>query len=1764
MTSEVLTFQSNISQLKGVVVATRDTLATTITALTITQRALQALDKIGKDAGALNVIASGLEDALFLVSKVSGPLGPVASALKTAISFVENRAENIKTAADNAKPDDLSTIINLIKAQKLILQGEQFLLEESFVQLDSIRAGLKDTVAVVENTATLDIPTELQNAINIAETVAGGINAGYADTIAVINAVNSARVAMSDAVDTVLQPARDVLAALSAVSVVLGDIDFLSGPLAFLQGILSPVRWALDTFGLVYDFTIGIVINPIIIELGIVDLFQGFLDGLNLPSLDIFPNFTNPLEGFLDDLEINLVDPLIAAIEDLKDEIIGGDLLGPVNDTPDNASNLVIGDDDNPPPNEDDPGTVLNALGGDDFVAGGLGDDTLNGGDGNDLLVGGFGDDEIDGGDGIDGVVLFGEFREYRFSYDADGALLATHEAFGANGNQGTDLISNVEWVIFDDETFAIAAFENFFFPVNSTSSSGETVNGSPAGAASQDDYIFGGDGTDTLNGLDGNDYLESRGQSDFLYGGDGDDTLTYARAHYGGAGNDTVTFEQSTLDQVFVALSDDAARIPFTQFEVFDSIENLTGGNRGIGNYWFYGSEGANILTGGGSADRLVGFGGDDVLLGGGGQDQLVGGEGDDFIAGGTSRDLYIGGLGNDTYEEVNSSASDILWYGGLEEFSQINWTFPPYNTIPINTSEFSNENFARLRLLGFLEEDFITQIPQRVIIDAQAGTVQKFDAADNAVGTDTFTGIDLVYGSEGNDTIYGASHQTELHGGGGDDAFFGVDQDPEQSFSNMFGDAGNDTFTPGNGRTSIDGGAGNDSLILSGDGRFNFFGGDEGIDTVDFSGSDRAWDISPDGTAGFRNAVGFTPGDARDPVTGEYTDGLSSRLRDVEVIIGSQFDDIFRGNENSTTFYGGDGNDTIYAGTGAGVDVMDGEGGNDLLIGHATRDFMRGGDGNDRFWDSQLPASTLLRSNAHRDSVEGGDGNDIFYVSQLFDGNGHFYNGNDGFDTVDFTALRAGVTLDLDTSARMIRVEQIRGSSFADTLTGTDEINTLIGWHGSDVLNGLGGDDTIYTGRGNDTVDAGAGNDRIFAAWGDNSVDGGSGTDTLSFDAHQTGEEILSAPGWSAEETLTTVKADLQTGMAEVTWDDPGLSEPALFQTTMTGIENLIGSWDDDELRGDGQDNVINGGLMDGNDLIEGRHGDDILSGGDGDDVIHGDFATPATMLDTVAGVSFNAGSETQQHAELTGYSMPEQDVTVEMLFRYNGGDIPSSFMAFFSYAAGTPVDQEEFLIFGYTGLLNQDIGVRINGTNILSGVATDTLFDGEVHRLSASYEAGSGDVALYLNGVEIASGSTNAGGLAQNGRILIAQDQDSDGILRAQKTMHGEVADIRVWDEVRSASEIADNAFATVDATTLVSNWQADADDASLLADAQGGDALQLRNGPTLTSLSDGDDVLNGGAGNDMLYGGGGDDMLTGGTGDDLLDGGAGNDTVSYADAEGRVAIYLNQAAADVGGDQGIDTFINIENVIGTDFNDRINGDMTDNMLFGGKGDDVLVGLAGNDTLNGGDGDDTLTGSGGNDTLLGGDGADIIDGNGGADHIEGGAGDDDISGSNGLDLILGGEDDDLIFGNFGRDVIDGGAGHDDIRAGGSSDVVTGGTGDDTLVGNRGNDMLTGGAGNDVLTGGNGTGGGDGSRDVFVFMSHEMGGGGFDRIRDFEDTRDKLDLSLSGYTDFADVWADAYDVGANMEINFEFGGIVLIENFQLAQFSAGDVLGL
>ncbi|WP_181177641.1 type I secretion C-terminal target domain-containing protein, partial [Mesorhizobium sp. B4-1-1] len=74
--------------------------------------------------------------------------------------------------------------------------------------------------------------------------------------------------------------------------------------------------------------------------------------------------------------------------------------------------------------------------------------------------------------------------------------------------------------------------------------------------------------------------------------------------------------------------------------------------------------------------------------------------------------------------------------------------------------------------------------------------------------------------------------------------------------------------------------------------------------------------------------------------------------------------------------------------------------------------------------------------------------------------------------------------------------------------------------------------------------------------------------------------------------------------------------------------------------------------------------------------------------------------------------------------------------------------------------------------------------------------------------------------------------------------------------------------------------------------------------------------------------------------------------------------------------------------LPNIIGSNYDDILNGDGSANALYGGVGNDTINGNAGNDTLIGGAGNDTLIGGAGNDLLIGGAGADTLTGGTGAD--------------------------------------------------------------------------------------------------------------------------------------------------------------------------------
>jgi serralysin len=130
--------------------------------------------------------------------------------------------------------------------------------------------------------------------------------------------------------------------------------------------------------------------------------------------------------------------------------------------------------------------------------------------------------------------------------------------------------------------------------------------------------------------------------------------------------------------------------------------------------------------------------------------------------------------------------------------------------------------------------------------------------------------------------------------------------------------------------------------------------------------------------------------------------------------------------------------------------------------------------------------------------------------------------------------------------------------------------------------------------------------------------------------------------------------------------------------------------------------------------------------------------------------------------------------------------------------------------------------------------------------------------------------------------------------------------------------------------------------------------------------------GNNYLVGGDGADLLYGGSGNDYVRGDEGADHLDGGTGWDLAFYHTSSQRVLINLADGVSESGGDAAGDVLTGIERIIGSNYNDIINGDGGANDLRGNRGNDTLRGGSGNDRLQGDEGNDFLTGGTGSDVF------------------------------------------------------------------------------------------------------------------------------------------------------------------------------------------------
>jgi len=97
----------------------------------------------------------------------------------------------------------------------------------------------------------------------------------------------------------------------------------------------------------------------------------------------------------------------------------------------------------------------------------------------------------------------------------------------------------------------------------------------------------------------------------------------------------------------------------------------------------------------------------------------------------------------------------------------------------------------------------------------------------------------------------------------------------------------------------------------------------------------------------------------------------------------------------------------------------------------------------------------------------------------------------------------------------------------------------------------------------------------------------------------------------------------------------------------------------------------------------------------------------------------------------------------------------------------------------------------------------------------------------------------------------------------------------------------------------------------------------------------------------------------DILQGTAFNNVINGAGGFDTVSYANATGSVRVDLSSTAMQNTINAGMDTLLNIENLIGSSFDDILIGSTANNSISGGNGNDSIFASNGNDLLDGGAG-------------------------------------------------------------------------------------------------------------------------------------------------------------------------------------------------------------
>jgi Ca2+-binding RTX toxin-like protein len=682
-------------------------------------------------------------------------------------------------------------------------------------------------------------------------------------------------------------------------------------------------------------------------------------------------------------------------------------------------------------------------------------------------------------------------------------------------------------------------------------------------------------------------------------------------------------------------------------------------------------------------------------------------------------------------------------------------------------------------------------------------------------------------------------------------------------------------------------------------------------------------------------------------------------------------------------------------------------------------------------------------------------------------------------------------------------------------------DATNTIAGTIGNDLLVFGGGSDNVAGHDGDDVLSIVYMHQDV--SYGDAMVDGGSGFDTLVF-----------------FDSIYPASIDLAAGTAT------GGDQTGSVQTLIS-IENVIATAADDTIIGDG-----------GNNRIEGLAGNDSISGGAGVDTASYESSTGAVIVNLADNILTTGGFDVQPETARDGYGTIDtlggiEDVVGsdfnDFLRGSDAGNVLEGGGGNDILVGGRGSDTASDVLKGGSG--SDQLRVT-RGSDFLDGGdgGNDRLMfnnnAGDSNSTGLTYSSGIGGRAVHVDlgmsmvdydtldpvnplatviDVEFIWGTAGDDSLI-GGSFVKADSGNFRELFRpgeGNDTIDGQgsgfnaygVTDVVEYNNI-SDIPVTTGVFVNLGATAIT----------------LGG--LTVGAGQARDSFGDTDTLIgitqvNGTMFGDTLIGGIGGitqfESFQGNAGNDYIDGGAGNDEVSYQAAAAAVNVNLTTGVA-TGGD-GTDTFLNIERVRGSQFNDTITGsgrlDVVE-IFIGDRGNDAINGGAGIDFaswhttnlseggvtafINNGSGTVThatmgtdaliniegLMGTNTDDVLLGGLGNQWFRGRGGSDVISGGAGIDtaDYSGDRSgviVNLEAGTATDGWsgVWAMGGTDSLDS---IENVRGSQFIDYIIGDSGANFLDGNLSNDLLEGGAGNDTLDGGladDNVAGGDGN-DTFI----------------------------------------------------------------------------